>query len=102
MKKWQCSICFKKILAFTDDVKAGGEFPFATITTAPFDFVEHVCDYVPINEWKHCTIHGEAGWMTEDTMLDSMSTIHDAETKNIMDAEDFRELKQLNEGCKGL
>ncbi len=98
MKRWRCTVCGEEILAFEEDVINGRDTCFAIVKER--SHLDHKCVFEPIETWQNSTIHGEAGWMTEGTMLDSMSTIHDGESQNIQEAEGFRELKQLNDGMK--
>ena len=103
VKKWECKTCGRVVLAFGDDVEKMNHKTFEELE--PPKLSSHPvqgCEFQPISSYNQSTIHGEAGFMTEGTMFDSTSTIHDQESRNLIQAEDDRELFHYVDAIKNM
>lgn len=90
LKKWKCSICGQEVLAFEDDIKNQNSSSFCAIKHGTFC---QECKWQDVRNFEASTIHGEAGFMTEGTVLDSTDSIHDYEKLCTEKAADARELR---------
>jgi hypothetical protein len=98
MKKYTCSICQSTVIGFEEDInawKSGGAPTIALIKTKQYS-EPHECDWQEV-QVAASAIHGEAGFMTEGTMLDSINTIHDVESQKLADAATEREGKSYQQ-----
>jgi hypothetical protein len=115
LKKWECIKCGLVILAFEEDVDNSNTHSFEVIrkpikedckaseqylvgTLGVINFSD--CIFKELPNFEASTMHGEAGFMTEGTVLDSMDTIHDYEKLCTEQAADARELKCYLDGMK--
>lgn len=98
LKKWECTNCYRIVLAFEEDIANKNENSFEIIRASKFK--DCVCVFKELPNFEASTLHGEAGFMTEGTVLDSMDTIHDYEKVCTEKAADARELKQYLDAMK--
>lgn len=93
LKKWKCSFCGQLILAFEDDIKTRNLSSFCVINHGDTCTPQHDCNWFELRTYTQSTLHGEAGFMTEGTVLDSTDSIHDYEKVCTQNAADARELR---------
>lgn len=89
MKAYRCSVCGGKAFGFQSDIDSGNwdSVAFEKATCADGCTLKMVFSI-------SSTVHGEAGWMVDETMLDSIGSIHDDESQRIREAEYERETKE--------
>ena len=103
LKKWKCSMCEREVLAFDEDILAHWNPDSFQQTKPPINnrkCGKDSCMLQEIPDHNQSTLHGEAGFSVEGTVLDSMETIHDYEKTCIEKAADERELKHFAEARK--
>lgn len=99
MKEWICLKCGRKVLAFEEDMANRNERSFAE--TRKGEDSQCKCAFALSGHTEvTALIHGEAGFLCEGTVFDSINSIHDHESMEIQRAEDNRELKGYLEAIK--
>jgi len=95
LKKWKCQQCGRVVLGFEEDIMREALNCLVELIPSRMSQQSHSCCFVPAPESDQQlhTLHGEAGFFTEGTSLDSSDTIHDYCTRLTQQAEDDRELK---------
>lgn len=91
LKKWECVECKRVVIAFSEDIVNRNDESFCQIKKP--NKKECDCNFKPLPNFNQSTMHGEAGFGVEGTVLDSTDTIHDYEKICTEKAADDRELK---------
>lgn len=89
-KHFKCKLCDAIIVAFEDDVERNNEKSYGIVHQSAKKCEKH--------EWEEIVMpitvmHGEAGFMTQEIIFDSINTIHEQSSREIQIAEDEREAK---------
>ena len=90
LKKWLCNDCKRVVIAFSEDIENRNDESFCVVRNPIKRKCE--CTFKEIPTFEASTMHGEAGFSVEGTVLDSTDTIHDYEKICTEKAADAREL----------
>ncbi len=97
MKKYICNTCQSQIIGFPEDVdtwiKTGNSRSVVYQPSSASGCISKTLCVLEEVIVSASAIHGEAGFATEGTMLDSVSSIHEVEAQKISEAELEREGK---------
>jgi hypothetical protein len=114
LKKWECINCGIIIIAFEEDVLKQNTAAYAVVKTSSkrcdaseqhligiMGFVSFSdCIFKELPYYGASTLHGEAGFMTEGTVLDSTDSIHEYNKEITEQASEERELGQFLDAMK--
>jgi hypothetical protein len=96
LKKYICKTCQSQVIGFPEDVEvwlqSGSRSVVYQASPESGCIAKNLCDLEEVIV-SASAIHGEAGFATEGTMLDSVSSIHEVEAQKISEAELEREGK---------
>lgn len=93
LKKWRCQHCGRVLLGFEEDIIRGALDCTSELIPPRTSQQVHNCCFVPaLTDQFPQTLHGETGFFTEGTSLDSTNTIHDYCSRLTDEAEEAKEL----------
>jgi hypothetical protein len=98
LKKWLCVNCKRVVIAFSEDMANRNDESFCEVRKPIKKHCD--CSFKEIPTFDQSTMHGEAGFSVEGTVLDSTDTIHDHEKICTEKAADARELKSYLDARK--